>query len=48
MEECGSGLHRVNEIFAEYGLRDISSEDAGFAVKMNVYKSKAAASGSMK
>ena len=38
IEEWGSGLRRVNKVFANYGLRDISLEDAGFAVKMNVYR----------
>jgi len=38
IEEWGSGLRRVNKVFADYGLRDISLEDAGFAVKMNVYR----------
>ena len=41
IEEWGSGLRRVNKVFADYGLRDISLEDAGFAVKMNVYRSVA-------
>ena len=41
IEEWGSGLRRVNKIFAEYGLQNISLEDAGFAVKMNVYRSVA-------
>ena len=38
IEEWGSGLRRVNKVFADYGLRDISLEDAGFAVKLNVYR----------
>ena len=38
IEEWGSGLRRVNKVFADYGLREISLEDAGFAVKMNVYR----------
>ncbi|MBQ6470659.1 MAG: hypothetical protein IJJ33_01625, partial [Victivallales bacterium] len=40
IEEWGSGLRRVNRAFADYGLRDISLEDAGFAVKMNVYRGR--------
>lgn len=38
IEEWGSGLRRVNKVFTDYGLRDISLEDAGFAVKMNAYR----------
>ena len=38
IEEWGSGLRRVNKVFADYGLREISLEDTGFAVKMNVYR----------
>ncbi len=38
IEEWGSGLPRVNKIFGEYGLRDLSLEDAGIAVRMNVYR----------
>ena len=38
IEEWGSGLRRVNKVFADYGLQNISLEDAGFAVKMNVYR----------
>ena len=38
IEEWGSGLRRVNKVFADYGLREISLEDVGFAVKMNVYR----------
>jgi predicted HTH transcriptional regulator len=38
IEEWGSGLRRVNKVFADYGLRNISLEDAEFAVKMNVYR----------
>ena len=38
IEEWGSGLRRVNKVFADYGLRDISLEEAGFAIKMNVYR----------
>ncbi len=41
IEEWGSGLRRVNKVFAEYGLQNLSLEDAGFAVKMNVYRSVA-------
>ncbi len=41
IEEWGSGLRRVNKAFAEYGLPNLSLEDAGFAVKMNVYRSVA-------
>ena len=39
IEEWGSGLRRVNKVFSEYGIRDISLEDSGFAVKTNVYRS---------
>ncbi len=39
IEEWGSGLPRVNKVFGEYGLRDFSLEDAGIAVRMNVYRS---------
>ena len=38
IEEWGSGLPRVNKAFGEYGLRDFSLEDAGIAVRMNVYR----------
>ena len=38
IEEWGSGLRRINKVFAEYGLQNLSLEDAGFAVKMNVYR----------
>lgn len=38
IEEWGIGLRRVNKVFADYGFREISLEDAGFAVKMNVYR----------
>ena len=39
IEEWGSGLQRVNKVFAEYGLKPISLDDAGIAVQMNVYRS---------
>ena len=39
IEEWGSGLRRVNKVFSEYGIRDITLEDSGFAVKTNVYRS---------
>lgn len=35
IEEWGSGLRRVNRIFAEYGLPEVSLDDAGIAVRMN-------------
>ncbi len=38
IEEWGSGLPRVNKVFGEYGLRNFSLEDAGIAVRMNVYR----------
>ena len=45
IEEWGSGLRRVNKVFADYGLQNISLEDAGFAVKMNVYRDNAGTKG---
>lgn len=39
IEEWGSGLQRVNKVFAEYGLKPISLDDAGIAVKMSIYRS---------
>jgi len=45
IEEWGSGLRRVNKIFREYGIRDISLEDSGFAVRTNVYRSVSQAGG---
>ena len=45
IEEWGSGLRRVNKVFADYGLQNLSLEDAGFAVKMNVYRANAATKG---
>ena len=41
IEEWGSGLKRVNDVLGEYGIRKVSVEDAGFAVRMNVYREKA-------
>ena len=38
MEEWGSGLKRVNEVLSDYGLAKVAIEDAGFAVRMNVYR----------
>ena len=45
IEEWGSGLRRVNKVFSEYGIRDITLEDSGFAVRTNVYRSGARANG---
>ena len=42
IEEWGSGLKRVNEVLGEYGIRNVSVDDTGFAVRMNVYRSQAA------
>ena len=39
IEEWGSGLRRVNKVFSEYGIRDITLEDSGFAVRTIVYRS---------
>ena len=44
IEEWGSGLKRVNEVLGEYGVKKISVDDAGFAVRMNVYRSNATGS----
>ena len=41
IEEWGSGLKRVNDVLGEYGIRNVSVEDAGFAVRMNVYRAAA-------
>ncbi len=38
MEEWGSGLRRVNSVLAEYGIREATLEDTGFAVKTTVYR----------
>ncbi len=38
IEEWGSGLKRVNEVLEEYGINKVSVDDAGFAVRMNVYR----------
>lgn len=38
MEEWGSGLKRVNDVLGDYGLRPVAVEDAGFAVRMNVFR----------
>ena len=38
IEEWGSGLKRVNDVLVEYGIRKVAVEDAGFAVRMNVYR----------
>ena len=38
MEEWGSGLKRVNEVLGEYGIKKVVMDDAGFAVRMNVYR----------
>ena len=40
IEEWGSGLKRVNDVLEEYGIPKFSIEDAGFAVRMNVYRAK--------
>ena len=42
MEEWGSGLKRVNEVLGEHGIQKVDMEDAGFAVRMNVYRNKTA------
>ena len=44
IEEWGSGLKRVNDVLVEYGIRKVSVEDAGFAVRMNVHRVKATGS----
>lgn len=41
IEEWGSGLKRVNDVLCEYGIRKVSVEDAGFAVRMNVFRAAA-------
>ena len=41
IEEWGSGLKRVNEELGEYGIGKVSVDDAGFAVRMNVYRNQA-------
>ena len=41
IEEWGSGLKRVNEVLGEYGIGKVSVDDAGFAVRMNVYRNQA-------
>ena len=38
IEEWGSGLKRVNEVLGEYGIKKVAVNDAGFAVRMNVYR----------
>ena len=43
IEEWGSGLRRVNKVLGEYGIRDITIEDSGIAVRMNVYRASQAA-----
>ena len=48
MEEWGSGLKRVNDVLGEYGLRRVSIEDAGFAVRTDVYRATAAANEGVK
>ena len=40
IEEWGSGLKRVNDVLGEYGIPKFSIEDAGFAVRMNVFRAK--------
>ena len=42
MEEWGSGLKRVTEVLDEHGIQKVAVEDAGFAVRMNVYRNKTA------
>ncbi len=42
MEEWGSGLKRVNEMLGEHGIQKVAVEDAGFAVRMNVFRNKTA------
>ena len=41
IEEWGSGLKRVNEVLGEYGVKKVVVDDAGFAVRMNVYRNNA-------
>lgn len=36
----GSGLKRVNDVLGEYGIRKVEVDDAGFAVRMNVYRKR--------
>ena len=43
IEEWGSGLKRVNDVLGVYGIRKVVVEDAGFAVRMNVYRAPAMA-----
>ena len=41
IEEWGSGLKRVNDVLGDYGIRNVSIEDAGFAVRINVCRASA-------
>ena len=41
IEEWGRGLKRVNEVLGEYGIKKVAVDDAGFAVRMNVYRNNA-------
>jgi predicted HTH transcriptional regulator len=43
IEEWGSGLKRVNEVLGDYGIGKVAVDDAGFAVRMNVFRADAAA-----
>ena len=44
IEEWGSGLKRVNEVLGEYGVKKVVVDDAGFTVRMNVYRNNATGS----
>lgn len=47
-EEWGSGLKRVNNVLAEYGIGNVEAEDVGFAFRVNVRRAKARADGTGK
>lgn len=40
IEEWGSGLKRVNGVLRDYGIGDISMENAGFAIRTNVRRAQ--------
>lgn len=40
IEEWGSGLRRVNQGLAEYGIQPVKLEDAGIATRMTVWRNK--------
>ena len=46
IEEWGSGLRRVNQRLAEYGVRPVELEDAGLSTRMTVWRNKKAEAGS--